>query len=232
MSNDDAFSGFPAGTIRFLRDLEKNNDRDWFNDNKTRYEENFVDPSLAFIAAMAKPLSKISKQMLAIPKKQGGSLMRIYRDTRFSKDKSPYKTNIGIQFRHQSGKDVHAPGFYLHIQPKEVFVGAGVWHPESKLLAAIRSRIDESPKVWTKARDDSAFQEHFALEGESLKRPPRGFDPEHPHIEDLKRKDFMAVKRLKESAIRSEDFVDQIAASLKASKPLMRFICDAVDIPF
>ena len=112
-----SFAGFPKDTLRFLADLSKNNDRDWFADNKDRYESAFVEPSLEFIAAMEKPLKKISPFLVAAPKKQSGSLMRIYRDVRFSKNKNPYKTNIGIQFRHEAGKDVHAPGLYVHLAP-------------------------------------------------------------------------------------------------------------------
>ena len=122
--------------------------------------------------------------------------MRVYRDTRFSKNKTPYKTNIGIQFRHEQAKDVHAPGFYVHIDPDEVFLGVGLWRPESSGLAAIRDRISNKQAEWLRARDDKAFKRHFHLGGQSLTRPPRGFDKEHPLIEDIKRKDFIAAKNL------------------------------------
>ena len=138
-----SFNGFPKDTLKFLTDLSKNNDRDWFNDNKARYEAAFVKPSLEFIAAMEKPLKKISPFLLAVPKKQGGSLMRIYRDVRFSKNKNPYKTNVGIQFRHEAGKDVHAPGLYVHLAPGELFLGAGMWHPDREPLKQIREAIEE-----------------------------------------------------------------------------------------
>ncbi|MGI9427261.1 MAG: DUF2461 domain-containing protein, partial [Bythopirellula sp.] len=126
------FPGFPLGLLHFLNDLTKHNKRDWFQANKSRYEQELLAPALAFIEAMKEPLGKISPYFQAIPKKQGGSLMRIYRDVRFSKDKRPYKTNVGIHFRHEAGCDVHAPGFYFHIEPDEVFIGAGIWHPDSK----------------------------------------------------------------------------------------------------
>ena len=120
------FDGFRDETIKFLNELAANNNREWFAVNKHRYESLVVDRTFAFIIAMGDELRKISSHFEAIPKKQGGSLMRVYRDTRFSKDKTPYKTNIGIQFRHEAGRDVHAPGYYMHIEPGDVFVGAGL----------------------------------------------------------------------------------------------------------
>ena len=144
------FSGFGADTLKFLRQLANNNNRDWFTENKTRYEQSVVDPAFKFISRMGDELQSISSHFEAISRKQGGSLMRVYRDTRFSKDKTPYKTNIGIQFRHEVGKDVHAPGYYVHIEPGNIFVGVGMWHPESGALRAIRERIAGKPDDWKK----------------------------------------------------------------------------------
>jgi uncharacterized protein (TIGR02453 family) len=225
------FDGFPAGTMKFLKQLKQNNDRDWFNENKPRYESHVREPALAFIEAMQKPMGRLSECVDVVPKKVGGSLMRVYRDTRFSKDKTPYKTNVGIQFRHMAGKDVHSPGFYVHIEPGEVFLGAGIWHPDSTALAAIRDRIDEDPAVWKRVRDRKAFRSHFALTGDSLKRPPRGFDPEHPMIEDLKRKDFIGVGQLEPKSIESPDFVTDTAQAFKVAIPFVRFLCGALNLP-
>ncbi|MDH5215569.1 MAG: TIGR02453 family protein, partial [Gammaproteobacteria bacterium] len=136
------YASFKPETLEFLRELAANNNREWFAENKKRYEEQVLDVALNFIQSMHDPLRKIAPHFTAVPKRVGGSLMRVYRDTRFSKDKIPYKTNIGIQFRHGKAKDVHAPGFYLHIHPDEVFLGAGIWRPESSALAALRDRID------------------------------------------------------------------------------------------
>ena len=136
-------TGFTPATIRFLTELRNNNNRDWFNANKHRYENDVVAPSLNFITVMDARLKKISPHFRAIPKKTGGSLMRVYRDTRFAKDKTPYKTNIGIQFRHELGKDVHAPGFYVHVEPNQVFLGVGIWRPDPKALGKIRGEIHE-----------------------------------------------------------------------------------------
>ena len=187
------FQGFPTELFKFLRDLAKHNDRDWFAENKPRYEENVLGPSLAFIESMQPPLRKLSPYLTAIPKRVGGSLMRIYRDTRFSKNKSPYKTNVGIHFRHEIGGDVHAPGLYLHLEPGACFVGAGIWMPPAEPLAMIRQLIDEDPRYWKKARDEKRFAARFKLDTESLKTAPRGYDPTHPMIEDLRRKSFAAM---------------------------------------
>src|SRR4029078_4024466 len=122
----------------FLEDLRANNDRDWFAANKHRYEEHVLEPALDFVAAFAPYLETISPRFLADARPSGGSLFRIYRDTRFSKDKSPYKTNVGIHFRHERAKDAHAPGFYLHLGPDEVFAGGGVWHPDTQAATRVR----------------------------------------------------------------------------------------------
>lgn len=231
MANSD-FNHFDDHYFRFLKQLKKNNNRPWFQENKARYESDVLGPSLEFIRAMRPHLKKISPHFDAIDKRVGGSMMRIYRDTRFAKDKTPYKTNVGIQFRHELGKDVHAPGFYVHLEPIECFLGVGIWHPESDPLRKIRQAIADDPRGWKRTRDNKAFQKHYELAGDSLKKPPRDFDKDHPMITDLKRKDFIAVKRLDEKEVKSGDFVKQVTEAFKASRPFMRFLCDAMAIPF
>src|SRR5918996_3776624 len=142
---------FGPELFRFLRDLEANNDRTWFNANKDRYEREVRDPALDFVEDFAPRLAEISQHFVADPRPSGGSLFRIHRDTRFSKDKSPYKTHVGIHFRHERAKDVHAPGFYLHLEPRSVFVGAGIWHPNSPTLAKIRAAIADDAEAWLRA---------------------------------------------------------------------------------
>ncbi|MCZ6497988.1 MAG: DUF2461 domain-containing protein [Gammaproteobacteria bacterium] len=226
------FAGFPAETAQFLSELAENNQREWFKENKHRYERHVLEPALEFINAMNPRLEKISRHFVAIGKRTGGSLMRVYRDTRFSKNKTPYKTNVGIQFRHELGKDVHAPGFYLHIQPKNCFLGTGIWRPDSDALAAIRNSIAENPGKWKRARDSKRFVEHFRLGGDRLKRPPRGFAANHPFIEDLKRKDFIAVSEFPMNRIRSAEFIDEVVARYATARPLMKFLCAALDLRF
>ena len=141
------FGGFHPTLFSFLAELELNNEREWFQEHRDRYEREVREPAMGFIRAMAKPLTKISPHLLAVDKKVGGSMMRVHRDVRFSKDKSPYKTNVGIQFRHSAGKDVHAPGLYVHLAPDECFLGAGLWRPERDALAGIRKTIAERPRA-------------------------------------------------------------------------------------
>lgn len=223
---------FTAATFRFLRTLARNNERDWFNANKSRYESIVLDPALAFIEAMGPRLERISQHFVAVPKRSGGSLMRVYRDTRFSRDKTPYKTNIGIQFRHELGKDVHAPGFYVHVEPGGCFLGAGIWHPDPDALARIRNRIAEAPDTWRKAACGKRFTDVYHLSGDSLMRPPKGFSADAPFIDDLKRRDFIAIRPLDDGDVLAIDFAGQVAGHFGRAKPLMAFLCDALELRF
>ncbi len=226
-----AFSGFSVALFEFYEELLCNNNRDWFAENKPRYLTDVVDPALAFISAMERPLRKISPYFVAVPKRSGGSMLRIYRDTRFSKNKTPYKTNLGIHFRHESGKDVHAPGFYFHIAPDEIMLGAGIWRPETRSLDKIRAMIDEFQPRWKRIKSKKAFRESFELSGDSLIRPPRGYAKEHPLLEDLKRKDFIVKRILKREDLMSSQVTQIVAGHFKTAMPLVRFLCDALHLP-
>jgi uncharacterized protein (TIGR02453 family) len=226
------FQGFPLGLLHFLEDLARHNNKKWFDANRDRYERDVREPALAFIAAMQQPLSRISPHVTAAPKKVGGSLMRIHRDTRFSKDKRPYKTNLGIQFRHEQGKDVHSPGFYFHVDVEQVFLAAGIWRPDSSALRAIRETIDEYPSDWKRARDAKIFRSKFELAGDSLSRPPRGYGIDHPLVEDLKRKDHIAVANLDHDQLFDTSLVGVLAGHFKASRKYMQFLCEAVGVDF
>lgn len=223
---------FTAETFAFLRDLKQNNNRDWFKANRDRYEQHIKEPAQRFIMDFAGPLEEISPAFVADPRPVGGSLFRIHRDTRFSRDKSPYKTAIGVHFRHHTAKDAHAPGFYLHIAPGEVFSAMGIWRPDSATLRRIRDALVESPAGWQRAIDDGAFRAHYDLAGESLVRAPRGYDPEHPLIDDLKRKDFIAVTPIEEEAVMRPDFLPAYSELVGAGKPLVRWLCGALGVEF
>lgn len=223
---------FGPSLLTFLRELDRNNTRTWFERNKHRYEAEVREPALEFIRLMVPRIQKISKHLVASDKKVGGSLMRVHRDVRFSRDKRPYKTNLGIQFRHAAGKDVHAPGFYFHVDPKSVFLGAGMWHPEPDALASIRDAIVDDPKAYRAALRAKALKAGFALEGESLTRAPKGYDPEHPLIDALRLKDHIAVLNLKTKDATRPDLVDYVAGQLAATKPFMAFLTKAVGLPF
>ncbi|MDJ0923257.1 MAG: DUF2461 domain-containing protein [Acidimicrobiia bacterium] len=223
---------FTPKLFGFLKDLAENNDRDWFKANQDAYEEYVREPALEFINDFAAPLKKISPHFVADSRTVGGSLFRIQRDTRFSKDKTPYKINTGLQFRHIAGKDAHAPGFYLHIQPGECFMGVGLWRPETKVAYSIRQAIADDPAGWKRASRGKRFSDVYAIGGDSLKRPPRGFDEDHPLIEDLKRKDFIASTRVTQKSITSDHFMEDFTDNCKRSAPFMKFLCEAVGVPF
>jgi uncharacterized protein (TIGR02453 family) len=156
----------------FLAELRRHNNREWFNENKDRYLAEVRDPMLALVASLAPGLARISRHIAVDPRPAGGSLMRIYRDTRFSRDKTPYKTNVGIHFGLKAPRDFEAPGYYLHLEPGSVFMGAGLWHPGADALRSIRDAIVRNPRGWKQARRAGLSHDEA-----TLKRPPRGFDP-------------------------------------------------------
>ncbi|MFT6625109.1 MAG: hypothetical protein ACJAZI_001193 [Cycloclasticus sp.] len=223
---------FSEDTFKFLEQLAKNNNRPWFNEHKPIYEQTVRSPALDFIEAMQPVIKKLSPNFTAVAKKTGGSLMRVYRDARFSKDKTPYKTNIGIQFRHVAGKDVHAPGFYLHIAPNDCFLGAGIWHPDSKALSRIREMISDNPNAWKNITSHKNFKRHFELSGDSLKTYPRGYAKDHPMIHDLKRKDFIAIHPLSREDILSPDLIKTMHQRFKIASDLMDYLCNALELPY
>jgi uncharacterized protein (TIGR02453 family) len=225
-------TSFGPELFSFLADLRANNNREWFAANKDRYEECVLEPALAFINDFAPRLEKISPHFRADARPSGGSLFRIYRDTRFSKDKTPYKTNLGIHFRHERAKDAHAPGFYLHIGPDEVFAGGGIWHPGTEATTRIREAIVADPETWRRATRGRAFAKRLELGGDSLKRVPPWADPDHPFAADLKRKDFFAWARLSEDDVVAPGFVDEYTRVCRAAAPLVQFLCDALDVPY
>lgn len=208
-------------TFAFLKALARNNDREWFEKNKQRYVDEVRDPLCAFVEAVGAPLRKIHPDVVADPRPNGGSLFRIYRDTRFSKDKTPYKTHAALRF--QCGpKGKPSPGFYLGIEPGSVMVAAGIWHPENDVLKRLREAVDDDPKGWSRARkiglDDVPM----------LKRPPRGYDEDHPYIEDLKRKSFTTRVPFTEKQACAKDFPTTFVKTCRTFKPLVAFLDTAV----
>lgn len=226
------YACFYPTTLAFLRELEANNNREWFKEHKSRYEEDVLDVALRFIQSMQDPLAEIAPRFVALPTRVGGSLMRVYRDTRFSKDKTPYKTNIGVQFRHEQAKDVHAPGYYVHIAPQQAFVGVGMWRPDSEPLRRIRERIAAKPAEWRRVVGGATFRRQFSLGGESLLRPPRGFQKDHECIDDIRRKSFIAVRELAVDDCLKPQFQRKVESSFKTAAPFMHFLCKAVGVRY
>ncbi len=217
---------FQPDLFTFLRQLKRRNDREWFAKNKARYQQVVIEPAMAFISGFASHLEKLSPHFVADARPTRGSLFRIYRDTRFSLDKTPYKTHIGIQFLHESGKDAHAPVFYLHLEPDGCFAAAGVWHPDNRALTKIRTVIAAQPERWEEAT------RKLELEGESLTRPPKGFDRNHPFIEDLKRKDFVASVALTEEQVCGLTLMRDFTKACMTMKPLVEFTTKALGLKF
>jgi len=221
-----AAGSFSPELFRFLRDLAKNNSRGWFQSNRERYETVLREPCLQFVSDLGPLLRGISRHLVADSRPSGGSLFRIYRDTRFSRDKSPYKTHAGMYFPVRGGKGVHTPGFYLHLEPGSCFAAAGLWHPDSAALARVREAIVARPARWKGARSG------LSLEGDSLRRPPRGYDPNHPFIEDLRRKDFISSVRLSEKEVTSPRFLSDFVATCRKMSPLPKFLAAALELPW
>ena len=230
----DSFSGFPKDFFAFFRELKTHNERVWFEANKQRFRDSVQAPMSAFIAAMAPRLKKVSKNFIADPKPNGGSMFRIYRDVRFAKDKRPYKEHAACHFRHAAGKDVHAPGFYMHFGANEVYFGGGMYMPESDALGKIRDAIVQKPAAWKAVNANKDFVKAFGGLGEDdvLTRAPRGYDPDHPLIEDIKRKSFFAMHEADMKLAASSKLVDAVAGTFKAASPLMKFLCTAVGVTF
>ena len=226
MSTAEAPS-FSPELFAFLRELKSHNEREWFNANKARYEDELKEPALAFIEDMAYRLPQVAPQLTADTR----SLFRIYRDTRFAKDKTPYKTHVGIYFRHARSGDADTAGMYVHLEPRHVFLGAGIWHPGTPALKRIRDALVARPEAWREAV--AAGEPAWTLaEGEKLKRPPAGYDKEHPLIEDIKRKSFAITSPLTQREATGRGFLDLCEERAAAARPFMTFLCSALGVEY
>ncbi|MGH8516303.1 MAG: DUF2461 domain-containing protein [Panacagrimonas sp.] len=236
---------FSDDTFKFLRQLVKNNNRDWFLANKERYEAKVRGPALRLIADLADPFKDISAQLTAVAKPVGGSLFRIHRDTRFAGDKSPYKTHVGMYFSHAAATKaarndagggapgrLDAPGLYLHVEPGHCFLGGGIWHPQPETCRLIRDYMVSNPASWKKATRDPKFRKPYELGGDALVRPPKGYDPAHELIEDLKRKDFIASAQIDDAVLLRPDLVKQLMARYVLMAPMLDWLCGALDLDF
>jgi len=225
---------FTNAMFDFLKELDANNNKPWWETNKQRYVEAIREPALDFIVDFGDRLREISPHFVADTRVNGGSLMRPFRDMRFSNG-VPYKTNVGIHFRHSAGKDVHAPGFYVHIEPGQNFAGAGMWHPETAIARRIRQAINDDPEGWGQAVHTPAFTDAWKVGGhveDRLKRVPKELDPDHPYPDDLRLKSFSAGTRVTQKLVTSADFSDELLKTFKKAGPYTRFICEAIGVPF
>lgn len=222
-----AFNGFDRAFFAFLKKLKANNNREWFTEHKAQYQAEVEAPALAFVEAFAPRLKKISPRFVADPRRSGGSMFRIYRDTRFSHDKTPYKTHVGLHFWHDGAGLESPPSFYLHLSPGEIFGGGGCWHPDPVALRKIRLRINDAPKEWK-----AVLATGMEIEGSTLKRVPPGFPSDHPFATDLMRKDHFASEAFTMADLGSARFVDRYADTCAAMAPLMKFLTLAQDQKF
>jgi uncharacterized protein (TIGR02453 family) len=222
---------FTPRFFEFFEELSRNNNRDWFQQNKPRYEHDVREPMLGFIADFAPRLRKISACYVADPRSTGGSMMRIYRNLRFSRDKIPYRTNAAAAFGHREVERHHgSPSFYLSLSPAEAFAGVGVWHPETETIAKIRAAIVAHPSKWKSAINDRKFKARFEMMGDMLSRPPKGCDANHPLIEDLKRKDFIGGTEFTRKEVCSAEFMDLFSKACASSAPFMKFLTEAMGL--
>jgi uncharacterized protein (TIGR02453 family) len=223
---------FTPASFKFLKDLASNNSRDWFLANKTRFEEQLRTPFLTLLGDLQAPLAKISPHYRADTRGQDGSLFRQHRDTRFAHDKTPYKTWAGARLFHERSKGIEAPVFYLHIQPGGCFAGGGLWHPQPDALKKVRDFLANNPAAWKKATQSKAFREHLTPGGDALSRPPRGYDPAHELIDDIKRKDFVASATFDEKLATSAEFKPYLVDTFKRVAPMIDYLCASLDLEF
>ena len=215
-------------SLKFLKDLEKNNNKPWFEGHRKQYETTktdfhfFIDALIKKIAVFDKPIGDLLSK---------NCTFRINRDVRFSKNKSPYKNNMAGYFN-KAGKKGIGAGYYFHLQPGKSFAAAGIWMPEPAVLGKIRQEIDYNFEEWKKIINTSVFKKNFpaGLEsGESLSRPPKGYDINNPAIHYIKMKNFVVIKSFTDSGIMSKDAVNDIANTFKALKPMIDFFNRAID---
>ena len=229
------FSGFRPEAIQFLADLAANNERDWFQPRKAEFERLLKTPLEDLCVALEEQFRARDIPLHADPMK---SPFRIYRDTRFSKDKSPYKTHLAASFGwagdgvdaaagRSHTENVHASGGYFHLQPGEIYVGGGVWHPDSAWLTAFRRRLVDNLAGFQAIVEAPEFKDEFGKvgdDGESLKRVPPGFPADHPAADLLRLKNVTFGRRLADADATSPNLPVIIADSFAAGTPLMRYL--------
>ncbi|WP_066095921.1 DUF2461 domain-containing protein [Xanthomonas massiliensis] len=224
---------FTDASLRFLRGLALHNEKPWFNAHREDYEQHVRLPFLQLIADLQPALAEVSPHFRADPRGNGGSLFRIYRDARFSHDKSPYKSWQGARLFHARRREVPAPSFYLHLQPGESFVGAGIWHPEPDVQRRIRQFVFDNPGSWKAAAHDPAFRRAFDLDqSEKMVRTPRGFPADFAFIEDLKQRNWVMWRPLDDATMTGPRLRGVLARDLGRLGPFVDYLCAALDLEF
>lgn len=221
------FEGYTSAAFDFLRKLKRNNRREWFQPRKAEYEELLVRPTRALVAELGDRLARKIPGVRFDPKR---AVFRIYRDVRFSSDKSPYKTHVAAQMSFVSKEGATArPGFYFHVEPGEVFIGGGLYMPSSEQLKRLRLRIDHHPESLKAVLKAAPLRRCFGeLQGTPLSRAPKGWPPDHPNVELLKLKQFFVGKEFTESAAKKRSFLDAVDKHFTAAIPLLRWLEDSI----
>lgn len=221
------FEGFPRVGLTFLRQLKKNNRREWFERHRGDYEATVKLPMQSLIAALQPHFNAFAPEVEVNPKR---SMFRIHRDVRFSKDKSPYKTHVAAHFvLRGKPKGVEGLGYYLHIEPSEIFLGAGIYMPDGEQLKAIRKALAEHSDEFLGIIGNPALNRAFGrLEGDQLRRVPAGYESDHPMSEWLRLKQFFVGKSLTAKKCHSPRFVAEVAKTFEIATPLVRFLNEAM----
>lgn len=220
------FSGFPREGIRFLRTLKRNNTREWFNEHKHEYEEHVKLPMQSLIVSLRPHFDRFAPEIEATPKR---SLFRIYRDTRFSRDKTPYKTHAAAHFvLRGTAKGLVGCGYYVHIEPGECFIGGGIYMPDGPQLKMIRSAISKNGTVFRNIIGRKDFVRRYgAIQGDTLTRMPKGFDENDPMAEWMKLKQFFVGTSIPERSCLVPSFLKTVVACFETAAPFVRFLNDA-----
>jgi len=221
------FRGFPPEGIRFLERLKRNNNRPWFQKHKAEYEELVRFPMQCLISSLAPRMADVAPDMEFNPRR---SIFRIYRDVRFSRNKSPYKTNIAASFRFRGRKSLNElPALYLGIEPGEIYVGGGLYMPSGEQLKSIRRALTERPDEYLAIVRNRRFVKEFGgVEGENLQKAPLGFPADHPMIEHLRHKQFYAGRELGHGACFEPSFLDVVVSAYRDVMPLVRWLSEAL----
>lgn len=226
-------SYFSDKSFKFLRGLARHNERAWFHAHKAEFETHVRAPFQRLLGDLQPTLAAISPHYRADPRPVGGSLFRIQRDTRYSHDKAPYKGWQGARLFHERRREVAAPSFYLHLEPGACFVGAGLWHPETHTQRRVRQFIFDNPGSWQAAVYAPAFRRRYVLGSDDmLVRPPRGFPADFAFIDDLRRRNFTALRALEDADMTGPRLRQQLEHDLRALAPLVDYLCAAQDLAF
>jgi uncharacterized protein (TIGR02453 family) len=217
-----AFAGFPNEMPRFFRSLKRNNRREWFQPRKHLFEQHVKGPMLELVAAINGEMAKFAPEYVTEPK---SAIFRIYRDTRFSADKTPYKTHIAASFSRRGGERMGTGGFYFSVSHDVIEVAAGLWHPERDVMLLVRNHIAETHQELTKILADKKSRKLAGeLKGDALSRSPKGFDPAHPAAEFIKMKDWVLDTTLDSSLATTPQLHPAIVERFRAMAPLLGYL--------